>query len=182
MKVSLFLVNDTDQRIAFKIKTTIRDRYKVTPVKDIINPGGRVYVDILFSQLFSGPNSSLHNNNNSSSPQEQSAFIAEKHKFLVEAVVAPGSDNAIDKMLNLARSKGTIMEARIRCVFNERYLLNPKSSYSDNGSDGGGRRQQQGAFSENLIFDNRNLNLDNPMVFYGVIVFAVLLFYFLFLK
>lgn len=178
VKVSLFLVNDTDQRIAFKIKTTIRDRYKVTPVKDILSPGSRATVNIVFSALF-GPRSSS---------SDLSAFFAEKHKFLVEAAIASGSDNAIEKILNLARSKGSIMEARIRCVFQEDYLLNPQTGHSESAIDhqnsrhGGLRHQQTGFFADNLIFNDRSINFDNPLIFYAAILLAVLLFYFLFFK
>lgn len=173
MKVSLFLVNDTEQRIAFKIKTTIRDRYKVTPVKDILSPGSRSTVNIVFSPLYGPSNSS----------SDLSTFFSEKHKFLVEAAVASGSDNAIEKILNLSRSKGTIMESRIRCVFQEGYLLNPQTVHAESGTDlrdTALRHQQTGIFADYLIFNYGSINFDNPVVFYSVIIFAVLLFYFLF--
>jgi len=97
----LKLTNPSDQMMLFKIKTTAPKRYCVRPNFGAIAPGESSMVEICLQPFNYDPNEK------------------NKHKFMVQAMVAPKPDATedINKLWKDAEQSGQLMDVKLKCVF-----------------------------------------------------------------
>jgi len=93
----LKLVNPTDKRICFKIKTTAPKRYCVRPNAGILDPGSHLSIAVVLQPFDLDP-------------------TANKHKFMVQAIFAPEGDVNQDELWKNT-SSSNVMETKLRCTF-----------------------------------------------------------------
>jgi vesicle-associated membrane protein-associated protein A len=95
----LHLSNPSDQKVAFKVKTTAPKRYCVRPNSGIIEPKAKVTVAVMLQPFDYDPNEK------------------NKHKFMVQSVYVPSSygDN-LDQLWKDAKPD-ELMDSKLKCFF-----------------------------------------------------------------
>lgn len=98
---TLKLSNPSDDGILFKIKTTAPKRYCVRPNFGCVSPHDTVSVEICLQPFTFDP------------------YEKNKHKFMVQSIVAPSDDKPIDKYVNIWKElpPENFMDAKLKCVF-----------------------------------------------------------------
>uniref|UniRef100_A0A1E1XIH0 Putative vamp vesicle-associated membrane protein-associated protein a n=1 Tax=Amblyomma aureolatum TaxID=187763 RepID=A0A1E1XIH0_9ACAR len=94
----LKLSNPTDKRICFKVKTTAPKRYCVRPNSGILDPKQAVQVAVMLQ------------------PFEYDPTEKNKHKFMVQTMIAPDGDVNQDTVWRDANPE-SLMDSKLRCVF-----------------------------------------------------------------
>ncbi|CAN8024226.1 unnamed protein product [Ixodes persulcatus] len=94
----LKLSNPTDRRICFKVKTTAPKRYCVRPNSGILEPKQAVHVAVMLQ------------------PFEYDPSEKNKHKFMVQTMVAPDGDVNQDTVWRDANPEA-LMDSKLKCVF-----------------------------------------------------------------
>nr|XP_006816916.1 PREDICTED: vesicle-associated membrane protein/synaptobrevin-binding protein-like isoform X2 [Saccoglossus kowalevskii] len=94
----LKLVNPTDKRVCFKIKTTAPRRYCVRPNSGIVEAGSTVNVSVMLQPFEYDPNEK------------------NKHKFMVQTMFAPAGDIDQESLWKEA-SSSELMDSKLKCVF-----------------------------------------------------------------
>lgn len=113
---SLELTNPSEQRVAFKIKTTTPKRYCVRPNSGTLNPQETASVLIMLQ------------------PYDQEGDMT-KHKFMVQSIFL--SNNSLDPLTdNYWKTAGseTLMDTKLKCVFEDDD--SPKTSSRNSGGTG----------------------------------------------
>ncbi|XP_021954376.1 vesicle-associated membrane protein-associated protein B isoform X2 [Folsomia candida] len=95
----LKIINPSDKRVCFKIKTTAPKRYCVRPNAGLLQPGANANIAVVFQPCELEP-------------------TANKHKFMVQALYAPDGDASID-MDSLWKDVDNtkLMDTKLRCTF-----------------------------------------------------------------
>jgi len=92
------LTNPTDKKILFKIKTTAPKRYCVRPNSGALDPKSTMEVAIALQPFVFDPNEK------------------NKHKFMVQSLVAPDGDYDADRLWKEI-SPEQLMDSKLKCVF-----------------------------------------------------------------
>jgi len=95
----LKIINPSDKRVCFKIKTTAPKRYCVRPNAGMLQPGTSANIAVVFQPCDLEP-------------------TANKHKFMVQALYAPDGDGNVD-MDSLWKDidNTKLMDTKLRCTF-----------------------------------------------------------------
>jgi len=96
----LKLVNPSEKKVAFKVKTTAPKRYCVRPNSGLLEPNCSISIAVMLQ------------------PFEYDANEKNKHKFMVQTMFAPAghSDSNQDTMWREA-SGDQLMDSKLKCVF-----------------------------------------------------------------
>ncbi|KAL1439825.1 hypothetical protein MTO96_009668 [Rhipicephalus appendiculatus] len=105
----LKLSNPTDKRICFKVKTTAPKRYCVRPNSGILEPKQAVQVAVMLQ------------------PFEYDPTEKNKHKFMVQTMIAPDGDVNQDTVWRDANPE-SLMDSKLRCVFEMPTEATPQAS------------------------------------------------------
>jgi transposase-like protein len=103
------LKNPTDKTILFKIKTTAPKKYCVRPNCGVVEPKCVTEITICLQPFVFDPNEK------------------NKHKFMVQSLVAPEGDYNFDQLWKEV-SYDQLMDSKLRCVFELPVDNNPKST------------------------------------------------------
>lgn len=95
---NLKLKNPSEKKVCFKVKTTAPRRYCVRPNSGIIEPGATLTISVMLQPFDYDPN-------------EKS-----KHKFMVQAIFAPGTLSDTEALWKEAKPD-ELMDSKLRCVF-----------------------------------------------------------------
>ncbi|CAM4586097.1 unnamed protein product [Leuciscus chuanchicus] len=95
---NLKLKNPSEKKVCFKVKTTAPRRYCVRPNSGIIEPGATLTISVMLQPFDYDPN-------------EKS-----KHKFMVQAIFAPGTLADTEALWKDAKPD-ELMDSKLRCVF-----------------------------------------------------------------
>ncbi|KAG1932123.1 VAMP (vesicle-associated membrane protein)-associated protein A, like [Pimephales promelas] len=95
---TLKLKNPSEKKVCFKVKTTAPRRYCVRPNSGIIEPGATLTISVMLQPFDYDPN-------------EKS-----KHKFMVQAIFAPGPFSDTEALWKDAKPD-ELMDSKLRCVF-----------------------------------------------------------------
>ncbi|TSP09123.1 Vesicle-associated membrane protein-associated protein A [Bagarius yarrelli] len=95
---NLKLMNPSDKRVCFKVKTTAPRRYCVRPNSGTIDPGASINISVMLQPFDYDPN-------------EKS-----KHKFMVQTIFAPTTITDTEAMWKDAKPD-ELMDSKLRCVF-----------------------------------------------------------------
>ncbi|XP_014671237.1 PREDICTED: vesicle-associated membrane protein-associated protein A-like isoform X2 [Priapulus caudatus] len=95
---NLKLINPTEKKVCFKVKTTAPKRYCVRPNSGIISPNADVLISVMLQPFEFDPN-------------EKS-----KHKFMVQTVFAATDDPDLETVWRDA-SPDQLMDSKLKCVF-----------------------------------------------------------------
>ncbi|KAK7163805.1 hypothetical protein R3I93_007774 [Phoxinus phoxinus] len=95
---NLKLKNPSEKKVCFKVKTTAPRRYCVRPNSGIIEPGATLIISVMLQPFDYDPN-------------EKS-----KHKFMVQAIFAPGTLADTEALWKDAKPD-ELMDSKLRCVF-----------------------------------------------------------------
>jgi len=107
----LKLVNPSEKKVAFKVKTTAPKRYCVRPNSGLLEPNCSISIAVMLQ------------------PFEYDANEKNKHKFMVQTMFAPsgGSDSNQDTMWREA-SPDQLMDSKLKCVFELPAESSPQSN------------------------------------------------------
>jgi len=96
----LKLVNPSERRVAFKVKTTAPKRYCVRPNSGLLEPNCSISIAVMLQ------------------PFEYDANEKNKHKFMVQTMFAPAGGNT-DNQDTLWREAAPdqLMDSKLKCVF-----------------------------------------------------------------
>lgn len=92
------LTNPSENKVCFKIKTTAPKKYCVRPNSGVLDPQSRIEIAVTLQPFDFDP----HEKN--------------KHKFMVQSIVAPGDDFNLETLWKEA-SPDTLMDSKLKCVF-----------------------------------------------------------------
>ncbi|XP_048752916.1 vesicle-associated membrane protein/synaptobrevin-binding protein-like isoform X2 [Ostrea edulis] len=95
----LRLVNPSEKRVCFKVKTTAPKRYCVRPNSGIIEPNQSVGVAVMLQPF-------------DYDPQEKN-----KHKFMVQTMFAPDGPIESQEQLWKEATPDNLMDSKLKCVF-----------------------------------------------------------------
>lgn len=95
----LKLVNPSEQKVCFKVKTTAPKRYCVRPNSGIIEPSQSVNVSVMLQPF-------------DYDPQEKN-----KHKFMVQTMFAPDGPIESQEQLWKDAKPEMLMDSKLKCVF-----------------------------------------------------------------
>lgn len=95
----LKLVNPSEKRVCFKVKTTAPKRYCVRPNSGIIEPNQSVSVAVMLQPF-------------DYDPQEKN-----KHKFMVQTMFAPDGPIESQEQLWKEATPDKLMDSKLKCVF-----------------------------------------------------------------
>jgi len=106
----LKLVNPSEKKVAFKVKTTAPKRYCVRPNSGLLEPNCSISIAVMLQ------------------PFEYDANEKNKHKFMVQTMFAPGTgaDSNQDTMWREA-SPDQLMDSKLKCVFELPSELSPSN-------------------------------------------------------
>jgi len=106
----LKLVNPSEKKVAFKVKTTAPKRYCVRPNSGLLEPNCSISIAVMLQ------------------PFEYDANEKNKHKFMVQTMFAPagGSESNQDTMWREA-SPDQLMDSKLKCVFELPSEMSPQS-------------------------------------------------------
>lgn len=114
----LKLINPSDKTICFKIKTTAPRRYCVRPNSGVVTPNESVKVSVMLQPFDYDPNEK------------------NKHKFMVQSLIAPPGDVDQDAVWK-SHDSGSLMDTKLKCVFElPANQATPASSVAETGSSG----------------------------------------------
>ncbi|XP_075557032.1 vesicle-associated membrane protein/synaptobrevin-binding protein-like isoform X3 [Dermacentor variabilis] len=113
----LKLSNPTDKRICFKVKTTAPKRYCVRPNSGILEPKQAVQVAVMLQ------------------PFEYDPTEKNKHKFMVQTMIAPDGDVNQDTVWRDANPE-SLMDSKLRCVFEMPTEATPQNNLDVSTSHG----------------------------------------------
>jgi len=107
----LKLVNPSEKKVAFKVKTTAPKRYCVRPNSGLLEPNCSISIAVMLQ------------------PFEYDANEKNKHKFMVQTMFAPGTgaDSNQDTMWREA-SPDQLMDSKLKCVFELPAESSPQSN------------------------------------------------------
>ncbi|XP_072013620.1 vesicle-associated membrane protein-associated protein A-like [Amphiura filiformis] len=94
----LKLRNPTDKSVCFKIKTTAPRRYCVRPNSGVVGPNQHIQVSVMLQPFEYDPNEK------------------NKHKFMVQSLIAPSEDFDQENIWKSAQP-GELMDTKLKCVF-----------------------------------------------------------------
>jgi len=109
---SMKLKNPSDSKVCFKIKTTAPKKYCVKPNSGVVDPHSEVQIAV------------------SLQPFEYDPAEKNKHKFMVQSMLAPDGEIDQDKLWKEADSS-EMMDSKLKCVF----LMPSTDQLSTNGGD-----------------------------------------------
>jgi len=92
------LLNPTDKRVVFKIKTTVPKKYCVRPNSGILDPNESIELAICLQPFVFEPTEK------------------NKHKFMVQSMYAPEGDCNLEQIWRNI-NPGTLMDSKLKCVF-----------------------------------------------------------------
>ncbi|KAK2153240.1 hypothetical protein LSH36_303g00012 [Paralvinella palmiformis] len=95
----LRLTNPSNKKVCFKVKTTAPKRYCVRPNSGLIEPGGNIIVAVMLQPFEFDPNEK------------------NKHKFMVQTMVAPDGATESHEALWKEAKPDELMDSKLRCVF-----------------------------------------------------------------
>ncbi|XP_062847326.1 vesicle-associated membrane protein-associated protein A isoform X2 [Trichomycterus rosablanca] len=95
---NLKLLNPSDKKVCFKVKTTAPRRYCVRPNSGSIDPGSSIIISVMLQPFDYDPN-------------EKS-----KHKFMVQTIFAPSNVTDLEAVWKDAKPED-LMDSKLRCVF-----------------------------------------------------------------
>lgn len=113
----LKLSNPTDKRVCFKVKTTAPKRYCVRPNSGILEPKQAVQVAVMLQ------------------PFEYDPTEKNKHKFMVQTMIAPDGDVNQDTVWRDANPE-SLMDSKLRCVFEMPTEATPQNNLDVSTSHG----------------------------------------------
>lgn len=127
----LKLCNPTDKPVCFKIKTTAPRRYCVRPNSGVVAPNKDVAISVMLQPFEYDPNEK------------------NKHKFMVQSIVAPSEDFDQDNIWKNAQP-GELMDSKLKCVFEWPANQAPSAAQSDsNASPKPSGKTDMGASKDN---------------------------------
>ncbi|CAG0896981.1 unnamed protein product [Darwinula stevensoni] len=94
---TLTLTNSTENKVAFKIKTTAPKRYCVRPNSGVIKPNGQAKVSLMLQ------------------PFEYDPVERNRHKFMVQSLIVPENEEYNEAMW--MKCSEQIMDSKLRCLF-----------------------------------------------------------------
>lgn len=96
--VNLKLINPSEKKVCFKVKTTAPKRYCVRPNSGFVEPGGVVEVAVMLQ------------------PFDYDQKEKSKHKFMVQTMFAPDGDVDHETLWKEA-DQSQFMDSKLKCVF-----------------------------------------------------------------
>jgi vesicle-associated membrane protein-associated protein A len=113
----LELMNPSQKRVIFKVKTTAPKRYCVRPNSGLIEAGARVAVSVMLQ------------------PFDHDQNEKNKHKFMVQSMFAP--DGTIENQDQLWKdaTPDQLMDSKLRCVFEPTVASNNLNVSAASGDD-----------------------------------------------
>lgn len=94
----LRLANKTEDRVAFKVKTTAPKRYCVRPNSGLIEPNSQTAVSVMLQ------------------PFEYDPAEKNNHKFMVQSLIAPPGNIELEQLWKEA-TPAQMMDSKLKCVF-----------------------------------------------------------------
>lgn len=95
---TLRLTNPSSSNVCFKVKTTAPRRYCVRPNSGVVDAGTSVNVSVMLQPFEYDPND------------------RNRHKFMVQSIIAPEAVDDVDAVFRDARPED-YMDAKLRCTF-----------------------------------------------------------------
>ncbi|XP_026472666.1 vesicle-associated membrane protein-associated protein B/C [Ctenocephalides felis] len=111
------LINPSEKKVFFKIKTTAPKKYCVRPNSGAVDPKGVIEVAICLQPF-------------KYDPQEKN-----KHKFMVQTVIAPEGETNIEALWKDLKPE-QLMDSKLKCVFElpEGTVIKSDNSYTTNAT------------------------------------------------
>uniref|UniRef100_A0A6M2DRC7 Putative vesicle-associated membrane protein-associated protein b isoform x1 n=1 Tax=Xenopsylla cheopis TaxID=163159 RepID=A0A6M2DRC7_XENCH len=111
------LINPSEKKVLFKIKTTAPKKYCVRPNSGAVDPKGVIEVAICLQPF-------------KYDPQEKN-----KHKFMVQTVIAPEGETNIEALWKDLKPD-QLMDSKLKCVFElpEGTVIKSDNSYTTNAT------------------------------------------------
>ncbi|XP_071446649.1 vesicle-associated membrane protein-associated protein B [Hetaerina americana] len=129
------LINPSDQRVCFKIKTTAPKKYCVRPNSGILDPKSSVDIAVCLQPFEYDPNEK------------------NKHKFMVQTMFAPDGDINMDSLWKDAKPE-KFMDSKLKCVFE--LPPPPENNQDPNCSVNEEKPKRTGSAFREILFAGQN--------------------------